>query len=65
MEEEITVTELSAEVRAAWAESLRDWPQSVATDLESKGLPAIKVLNLALDAAESQGYKWPVRYEVK
>jgi TRAP-type C4-dicarboxylate transport system substrate-binding protein len=65
LEEEITVTELSAEVRAAWAESLRDWPQSVATDLDAKGLPAIRVLNLALDAAEAQGYKWPVRYEVK
>jgi hypothetical protein len=37
----------------------------VATDLDAKGLPAIRVLNLALDAAEAQGYKWPVRYEVK
>ena len=64
LDEEITVTELSADVRAAWAESLRDWPQSVADELNAQGLPATRVLNLALDAAESEGYSWPVRYEV-
>jgi len=65
LRDKITVTELPADVRAAWAESLADWPQSVASDLESKGLPAVRVLNLALDAAEAQGYKWPVRYVVE
>jgi TRAP-type C4-dicarboxylate transport system substrate-binding protein len=65
LRDKITVTELPADVRAAWAESLADWPQSVASDLESKGLPAVRVLNLALDAAEAEGYKWPVRYVVE
>ena len=61
----ITVTEISPEVRKAWAESLADWPQSLADDLNAKGLPATQVLNLVLDRAEAHGYEWPVRYVVK
>ena len=33
--------------------------------LEKDGFPAKKILNSYLDAAEKQGYKWPVRYVVK
>ena len=61
----ITVTEIDADVRKAWAESLADWPQSLADDLEGQGLPAKQVLNLVLDRAEANGYEWPVRYEIK
>ena len=32
--------------------------------LEKQGLPAVKVLNLTLAAAEKHGYKWPVRYKI-
>ncbi len=65
LREKITVTEIDPEVRAAWAESLADWPQSLADDLEAQGLPAKQVLNLVLDRAEANGYEWPVRYEIK
>ncbi|WP_299484229.1 C4-dicarboxylate TRAP transporter substrate-binding protein [uncultured Roseibium sp.] len=61
----ITVTEIDPTVRAAWAESLKDWPQQMASDLEEQGLPAKQVLNLVLDKAEDRGYSWPVRYEIK
>ena len=61
----ITVNEIDADVREAWAESLADWPQSLADDLESQGLPAKQVLNLVLERAEANGYEWPVRYEIK
>ncbi len=61
----ITVRELPAEVRKAWAESLKDWPQKVADELNAKGLPATKVLNLTLERAEANGYEWPVRYVIK
>jgi C4-dicarboxylate-binding protein DctP len=64
LKSEITVKVLPASVREAWAESLINWPQEMATELDSQGLPASRVLNLALDAAEAQGYIWPVRYEV-
>lgn len=65
LRELITVTEIDPAVRAAWAESLKDWPQQMATELEGQGLPAKQVLNLVLDKAEDRGYSWPVRYEIK
>ncbi len=61
----ITVTEIDPAVRKAWAESLAEWPQSLAADLDSQGLPASQVLNLVLDRAEANGYEWPVRYSVQ
>lgn len=61
----ITVTEIDPVVRKAWAESLAEWPQSLATDLDGQGLPASKVLNLVLERAEANGYEWPVRYGIK
>jgi C4-dicarboxylate-binding protein DctP len=60
----IKVKELPDFVRLEWANSLKDWPQEHARNLEKQGLPAVQVLNLALDAAEKHGYKWPVRYKV-
>lgn len=61
----ITVTEIDPAVRKEWAESLADWPQQMADELEAQGLPAKQVLNLTLDRAEANGYEWPVRYEIK
>ena len=29
------------------------------------GLPGTQVLETALQAAEDNGYKWPVRYKIK
>lgn len=60
-----TVKELGPEVRLEWAQSLKDWPQAYANELEAEGLPAKQVLNLALESAEKHGYKWPVRYVIK
>ena len=61
----ISVNEISPDVRKAWAESLAEWPQSLADDLNGQGLPASQVLNLVLDRAEANGYEWPVRYKIK
>ncbi len=60
----ITVTEIDPAVRSDWGKSLADWPQKMAKELDAKGLPASEVLNLTLDAAEQNGYTWPVRYEI-
>jgi TRAP-type C4-dicarboxylate transport system substrate-binding protein len=65
LRELITVNEIDPEVRKDWAESLADWPQKTAAELDAQELPASEVLNLTLDAAEKNGYEWPVRYEVK
>lgn len=61
----ITVTEIDPAVREDWAKSLAEWPQKVATELDAQGLPATQVLNLNIEAAEKNGYTWPVRYEIK
>jgi TRAP-type C4-dicarboxylate transport system substrate-binding protein len=61
----ITVNEISEEVRQEWAVSMQDWVQATADDLEGKGLPAKKVMNLVLDRAEASGYTWPHRYTIK
>ena len=61
----ITVNEIDPKVREEWAQSLADWPQKMATDLDGQGLPASQVLKLTLEAAEKNGYTWPVRYKIK
>jgi len=65
LRENITVTDLPADVRQGWAEGLAHWPQKHADELEGKGFPAKAILNDYLAAAEKQGYKWPVRYVIK
>jgi TRAP-type C4-dicarboxylate transport system substrate-binding protein len=61
----IKVNEITPAVRAEWARSLKDWPPTIAKELDAKGLPATQILNLTLEAAEKQGHKWPYRYEIK
>lgn len=60
-----TVRQLPDAVRADWAQSLKGWPQEKATELDKAGMPASRVLKLALQEAEKLGHKWPVRYQVK
>ena len=61
----ITVKELGSEVREEWAQSLAEWPQQMAAELDAQGLPGSEVLTLTLEAAENNGYTWPVRYAIK
>ncbi|WP_136657898.1 C4-dicarboxylate TRAP transporter substrate-binding protein [Nitratireductor sp. XY-223] len=61
----ITVTEIDPAVRADWANSLATWPQKMASELDAQGLPASEVLKLTIEAAENNGYTWPVRYDIK
>ena len=56
----ITVSDLGPKVRLDWAKKLARWPQAHANALEKEGFPAIKILNATLNAAEKQGYKWPL-----
>ncbi|MEK9721707.1 MAG: hypothetical protein VW257_11845, partial [Quisquiliibacterium sp.] len=61
----VTVKKVPDAVRAEWAQSLKDWPQTIAKELDKKGLPASQVLKLTLEEAEKLGHKWPVRYNIK
>ena len=65
LRELITVKELGPQVREQWALSLADWPRQMAAELDAQGLPGSQVLETALEAAESYGYEWPVRYEIR
>ena len=58
------VREIAPDVRKEWAQSLAQWPRERAAELDGQGIPATRVLRLALDAAEREGYVWPVRYEL-
>jgi TRAP-type C4-dicarboxylate transport system substrate-binding protein len=61
----IKVNQIDAAVRAEWAQALKDWPPTIAAELDAKGLPASQILKLTLQAAEKHGHKWPYRYEIK
>jgi len=61
----VTVKVVPNSVKLEWANSLKDWPQTVATDLDKRGLPASQVLKITLEEAEKLGHKWPVRYVIK
>jgi TRAP-type C4-dicarboxylate transport system substrate-binding protein len=61
----IKVNSVDDAVRADWAKQVKDWPQTIAAELDGKGLPASQVLKLTLDAAEKGGHKWPYRYQVR
>lgn len=59
------VKKLPDSVTLEWAQSLKDWPQEKATELDKAGMPGTQVLKLALEEAEKLGHKWPVRYAIK
>jgi TRAP-type C4-dicarboxylate transport system substrate-binding protein len=60
-----TIKSVPASVRMDWANSLKDWPQQKAAELDKQGLPGSQVLKITLEEAEKLGHKWPVRYSVK
>ncbi|MDP2408789.1 MAG: C4-dicarboxylate TRAP transporter substrate-binding protein [Pseudolabrys sp.] len=59
------VRTLPEQVRLDWANSLAKWPAEKAQELDKAGLPGTQVLEIALKAAEENGHKWPVRYNLK
>ena len=61
----IAVNAIDDSVRKDWAQALKDWPQTIAKELDGKNLPASQVLKLTLEAAEKHGHKWPYKYQVK
>jgi len=61
----VTVKKITDAVRRDWANTLKDWPQQKANELDKQGLPASQVLKLALEEAEKLGHKWPLRYQIK
>jgi TRAP-type C4-dicarboxylate transport system substrate-binding protein len=61
----VNVRTLPEKVRQDWANSLAAWPAQKAKELDGAGLPGTQVLEIALKAAEDNGHKWPLRYNLK
>ena len=61
----VNVKSVPEAVKLDWANSLKDWPQAMASDLDARGMPGSLVLKTTLEEAEKMGHKWPVRYVIK
>jgi TRAP-type C4-dicarboxylate transport system substrate-binding protein len=61
----VNVKSVPDNTRLDWANSLKDWPQAHAQELDKQGLPASTVLKITLEEAEKIAHKWPVRYSIK
>ncbi|MBM3558733.1 MAG: hypothetical protein FJX53_02335, partial [Alphaproteobacteria bacterium] len=59
------VIEISPELQKTWAESLKDWPNQRAKEVDKLGWPASKTAKLNLEVAERHGHKWPHRYVIE
>lgn len=60
-----TITELPADVRAAWAQSLSAFPGNQAAEANGRSMPGSEVLNAYLSAIAASGYEMPVAYTVE
>ena len=60
-----TITELPADVRAAWAQSLAGFPNQQAKEADGRGMPGSEVLKAYLAAIETAGYEIPVDYVIE
>lgn len=59
------LTELPAESRQQWAESLAEFPGVQARDADGRGMPGTDVLNSYLRAVAATGYDWPHAYSLE
>jgi TRAP-type C4-dicarboxylate transport system substrate-binding protein len=53
------------DLRKQWAESLKDWPNEKAKEVDKLGWPGSEVAKRNLAAAERHGHVWPVRYVIE
>ena len=59
------IRDLPAEVRTEWAQSLLDFPDRMAKDADSRGMPGSEVIAAYIEAVTRSGYDWPVRYVIE
>ncbi len=59
------IRELPTDVRAEWAQSLLDFPDRMAKDADSRGMPGSEVIAAYIEAVARSGYDWPVRYVIE
>ena len=59
------VRELPADVRANWAESLKDFPDRMAKDADGRGMPGSEVMRAYIEQVKQDGYVWPKEYVIE
>tara|TARA_Y100000815_G_scaffold222489_1_gene209085 strand:- start:918 stop:1991 length:1074 start_codon:yes stop_codon:yes gene_type:complete len=60
----VEVTEISPEAKVAWATALKDFPNRMAGELNSRGFKGSEVLNFYIEQIEAEGHEWPHRYAI-
>jgi TRAP-type C4-dicarboxylate transport system substrate-binding protein len=59
-----TVRTLPEVVRRQWAESLREFPNAMAQEANSRGMPGTQIVRSYIQFVSESGYSWPVDYVV-
>ena len=59
------VRELPAGERAEWAQSLSGFPDRMAKDADSRGMPGSEVISAYIETVTRTGYDWPVQYVIE
>jgi TRAP-type C4-dicarboxylate transport system substrate-binding protein len=60
----VDVTEISAEAKSDWANALADFPDRMAKNVDSAGLPGSDVMNFYMDKVAELGHEWALRYKI-
>ena len=58
------IRELPSEVRAEWANSLAEFPNAMAQDANSRGMPGSQIIRAYIEEIDRSGYNWPVKYVI-
>ncbi|MFP6828880.1 MAG: C4-dicarboxylate TRAP transporter substrate-binding protein [Gammaproteobacteria bacterium] len=59
-----TVRELSDAARREWAQSLRNFPNRMAKEADSRGMPGSEIIRSYIELITQSGYEWLVDYTI-
>lgn len=58
------VRTLPETVRAEWAQSLKDFPNDMAKDADSRGMPGSEIIRSYIQIISDSGHDWPIDYVI-
>ena len=63
--EGVEVRQIDKKAKEEWAQALSDFPNEMAQEANSRGLPGTEVMQFYMNKLEELGHEWPVRYEIE
>lgn len=60
----VTVKEISADAKEAWASEIADFPARMAAEATSRGHAGADIIGFYMDAIAEAGHEWPVEYQL-